>query len=308
MTSGVPIVFIHNGNNDYLFPTFYQLKAYNAASEAYLIGDAANKHYEPWIKHVFLKDYMSSARVFGKTFFNLSSMGADYEMFCIQRWFVLRDFMRAKKWDKAIYLDSDVLVYDDLTEQQKRFSSFGMTLCHISGHTNFISKLSVLEEFCDFITELYATEKGHATLQDWLVEFRKNHSTGGISDMTLLRKFRAQYPEKVTDINQIHEGTDFDLSFELGSYIGYEEIKNPLINGKVTKKATWKDGKPYVFNHKADANIRMLTLHFQGYTKPLLFESVNPMGPDYAKNLSKYKLRFNIYRFIRKVKTKLKLA
>jgi len=307
MSAGVPIVFIHNGNSDYLFPTFYQLKAFNAQSDAYLIGDSTSKHYEPWVKHVFLKEYIASSIEFAKQFINLSTLGADYELFCIQRWFVLRDFMKAQKLDKVIYLDSDVLVYDDLTAQQKRFNHAGMTICHISGHTNFVSKLSVLEEFCDYITQLYSTSIGRNTLNDWLLEFRKTQKYGGISDMILIRKFAEANPDKVADINFIYEGTDFDLSYRNGEYMGYEETQNPRNKIDKCKKISWLNNQPYANNLSTNQSVRMITLHFQGNTKPLIFDSAYPKGADFNSLVLKFKFIYNFQRFLRKIKSSFKI-
>lgn len=92
----LPIVIIHKGNSDYLAYSLTQVVATNPDADVYLIGDAKTKHFNGLIKHFLLTNYWESAAEFGPKFVNLSTNGHDYELFCIQRWFVLHNFMEAK--------------------------------------------------------------------------------------------------------------------------------------------------------------------------------------------------------------------
>lgn len=305
--SVLPVVFIHQGNSDYLFKTFYQLKQWNPQTTPYMLGTKASKVYEPWIKHEEIGQYMGWAQALSKVFFNLSTNGADYELFCIQRWFVLYEFMQAKGLERALYLDSDVFVYDDLTKEGAALSSYGMTLCHMSGHTNYVSDVKVLKHFCEYIFWHYETEEGKQILHDWLKEYRDGgETTGGISDMTFIRKYWVAFPENVYNLNQIVDKKVYDVAFSVSDYFGYQGEDNGLTGEKV-KVIQFENQQPYC-KHDSEGLVRFVTLHFQGKSKQLMPQYLTKKGAEFQRWEKRFQQIYNMQRLWNKVKRMLRLA
>jgi hypothetical protein len=79
-----------------------------------------------------------------------SQWGEGFEFVCIERWFILYEFMITHKIDKCVILDSDILIFSNLTAVKEAFPDHDMTWTGFSAHINFINDISALKQFCDF--------------------------------------------------------------------------------------------------------------------------------------------------------------
>lgn len=258
----IPIVFIHSFNHDYLPISLWKAKETNPESEIFLIGDSWNAHFGGLVTHVPQKKYSKEADIFAKNFVNFSTNPSDFELVCLQRWMVLEQFLIEKNFEKCLYLDSDVLLFDSITKDALRFSNFGMTVAGISGHTNFIQNRSVLSEFCEWIKTAYSTSSKIKEAEEKYQEFRKNHDAGGISDMTYFTEFREKFPDKILDIGDPIEGKMYDIT------ITYTK---GLKSNSGLKELNWKSGKPFAKCLNGE-EIEMRSLHFQGDSKRLMLK------------------------------------
>ena len=269
MPQPLPIVLIHKDNSDYLPLSLTQVVATNPGNEVYLIGNNKTRHFNGLLKHRRLNDYFKTAAEFAPLFTNLSSNGHDYELFCIQRWFVLHEFMRQNNWERCIYIDSDILPYVSLSDVQPETLQWGLTVLVKSPHTNFINNSNLLEAFCGFVTYHYATAEGKALLQQYYKEHTDIHGqVGGISDMTFFMKFREKYPDQVGDLSVPRNGAVYDITID---------TPQGFITENGYKKIERRGNIPYG-TRTADGNtIRFNTLHFQGKSKKLMPLFVWPM-------------------------------
>lgn len=285
-----PIVIIHKGDSEYLPATLLQLRHSNPETPVYLIGDDGNKKYQSFISHYELNEFFETAAAFRKIYVHFSTNGYEFELFCIQRWFVLNDFMKAKNLSHCLYLDSDVLVFCDVDTVQKTLSHYGMTVTGISAHTNFINDKNVLSDFCGFIWNLYSDNKAEAKLRERYEEFLKHHPKGGISDMTLFTDYRKAWPQKIGDLAVIRNSSVFDITldtvFEYESDAGF-------------KKIIWNNSIPFVKHLQRGDMICFHTLHFQGKCKKKIYQYTSFPFSDYLKSVL-WRARFYKNKIVRK--------
>lgn len=265
----IPIVFIHSFNHDYLPISLWKARETNPNSEIFLIGDSWNAHFGGFVTHVLKEKYSKEADLFAKNFVNFSTNPSDFELVCLQRWMVLEQFLREKNFEKCLYLDSDVLLFDSISSDAFRFSNYGMTIAGISGHTNFIQNRMVLSEFCDWIKLSYSTSSKIKGTKEKYLEFRKYNEAGGISDMTYFTEFREKFPEKILDIGNPIEGKMFDIT------ITYTK---GLQSNSGLKELDWRSGKPFAKTLNGE-EIEMRSIHFQGNSKHLMLEMAKIKSP-----------------------------
>ena len=253
-----PIVFIHSFNHPYLPLSLWQARQSNPDSEIFLIGDGWNAHFGFLVTHINAAQYSTSAREFASHFKNFSTNPHHFELVCLQRWFILEEFMKAKGFENCLYLDSDILLYGNSTEDGQSYSSFGMTISGISGHSNFINKLGDLREFCSFIREAYVKPNGLQILEEKYRLFRETHEAGGISDMTFFTSFKEKFPDKILDISKPLNGMVYDIAM---AYIEFFPNENGI--KKVEREL---DGKIKI-RQRGVGEIELRSLHFQGEAK-----------------------------------------
>lgn len=282
----LPIIFFHQGNSEHLYYALCQAQHTNPNSRIILLGDKANSHYR-WllgIEYYSIGPYALDARNALRNYIHLSSNGETFERICIERWFILYQFLRDQpEIDRCVYLDSDILVYDSLEKPAEELAPFGMTIVYNSAHTNFINSIDFLGEFCSFVKQHY----DEPDLRDWLYthyqEFIGKHGCGGISDMTFFNKFRSQNPDKlgttVSPLGQQDQLYAFDEC--LDSNAGGYELKDGI------KNIVWLDIIPYCCHLPTNNRIKFYTLHFQGKSKSKM-----------KKYLSNTSLKFRILQLI----------
>lgn len=289
----IPIVFIHKGNSTYIYNSLYQLKQTNPLAKVYLIGTAESAVYEPLIEHIFIDSLSEEASQFATVYKHYSTNSKDFELICIQRWFVLKAFMVQKGIKRCLYLDSDVLVYENVDKLSGMFEQAGMTLCGISGHTNFIDK-DVLIGFCQFVFSSYKSQGALDLLEKHYTSFVAEHGAGGVSDMTLLTKYAEQNPHIVANVYYWDGRSTFDPSLEVGAE--YFEMVD------TSKKIFFKDSKPFGILKSTQEPIQFYTLHFQGSkAKQNMLKYIVPKSLWFWVGYGKY---MNLYYF-QKIQKKL---
>jgi hypothetical protein len=261
------IVFIHQGNEDYLSVALQCARRSNPEADIFLIGDESNDVFD-FVRHFNIKDYFDGANQLAKVYKHFSSNSYQFELFCIQRWFILRDFMHRQNLSDCFYADSDVLIFADLKVEWQKFSRFDFTLSEgMCGHNSFWNSREALDNFCSFVENIYSRKDQlhyDKMINIW-EEIRRGGNAGGICDMTFLGFYRLAHPEKVGEMTAIIDGSTYDHSISSDR------------NGDVTfvmqggvKKIFWKDGdgRPWgLLQGSKDQFVAFNTLHFQGRAK-----------------------------------------
>lgn len=162
-----PIIFIHTSNSWYLPYVLYQAEYFNKQRDIILLNDGTISISKP---HNFnFTSYNDHPEIvqFKNLYFHKSPNSYKYELLCFLRWFYLREFMREKQLNKAMYLDSDVLLYKDISYlldlnytccfciPEQEYNSYQWVA---SGHTSLWA-LEGIENFCNFLLHAYIVIK-----------------------------------------------------------------------------------------------------------------------------------------------------
>jgi len=235
----------------------------NPNSQVYLIGDDENDVYE-FVAHENIIDYSARANEFACIYQHLSSNSRSFELFCFQRWFVLREFLEKKGINECLYVDSDVMLYADVTEEQERFRSFEFTL-HSERDVNcmFINEVSTLGDLCEFVFTSYEDPSKLGELRALHKDCVDAGVSGGICDMTVWEQYAGRNPERVGDTSVIIERSTFDSSMC---------VSNGFEMGAGMKKIRLIDGQPHCLHIESGQQIKFCVLHFQGQSKEHLAE------------------------------------
>ena len=251
-----PIVFIHYGHHPYLYHALAQAFLIYPERQIFLIGDDSN-HCPPFVQHRHFSNYSTSAFKFAQQYQHLSGNHYNFELFCFQRWFVLRDFMALHQLEKAVYIDSDIMLYDNLEDDWALLGDTALGICGVAPPV-FVNNLSALDLFCRFLEESYADPQELDKLRLHFAKMSTSGVAGGICDMTFWEMLAHQQPALIKDLipaQPLH--CDHDRNIELSN--GYI-----MANG--LKKITWTDGSPY--GTLMDCTpVRFKSLHLHGVGK-----------------------------------------
>tara|TARA_R110000824_G_scaffold326043_2_gene512930 strand:+ start:1174 stop:2040 length:867 start_codon:yes stop_codon:yes gene_type:complete len=278
------IIYFHIGDSDYLLTSIKQLKHFNPDSRVHLIGRGVSEEVKQLVNfHDYENLMCKEAGNFLYNFKNYSTNDANFEKICILRWFLIKNLCIEQDITRFFCLDSDIMVYCNLSEELKKFDHNRYSLTHcIAASSACFNDITALNDYCDFVSGFYDTTRasqhfmlrgdkqktfGHyrADLLNVYQNRINNNLAGGICDMTFwgeLRTFDA--PIMIGEMSSVLGDTTFDHNINSRDFFEYE-------NGM--KKITWIDGVPYCKNIFLDKMIRFNTLHFQGYnTKKLMKE------------------------------------
>lgn len=267
MKSSWPLIFIQSDSspNDryYLIHTLAQAKASNPRSPIHMLCDMPVYFDQFAQRHSWLK-YSSSAQRFADIYVHLSPLAPWYDLACIQRWFILRDFCVMNDISSAIYVESDVLLFSDFSSIQEDFAQFSMSLSHDQAcPLNILPDTKILESFCAFVMNLYQKEN-FDKLRGIYGKIQAGDLPGmvGVSDMTLLHLFHEHIKKTGSHFAQLEtysKNGRFDHNINVGE---------GFLHDGVRKIVTFKDGTPYGYL-QSGSRVRLHTLHFQGAKYPI---------------------------------------
>lgn len=256
----IPIIFMHYGNSDYLQYSLLQAKKSNPESDVVLIGDESNNKYS-FVKHANINSNLSG-KEFAKIYQHMSLNNYEYELFCIQRWFILRDFMAEHQITRCYHQDSDVMLYEDISTEKVADCDFAF--CGgISGGISFINNFEALDGFCNFITAFYTVETLTEELKNINQMIIKHVPNGGICDMIFINLYCSsrQHSGKIFDLSIIEDNAVFDLNVNLTNE--YEQWQGRKKIYFTTKGVLCK-------NLTLNSFIKFKALHFQGEAKDFM--------------------------------------
>lgn len=263
------IVFIHKGYSSYLEFSLRQAKYSSPDSEIILLGDKANDRFD-FVTHVNMKDYFEQANEFAKVYQHYSTNPYGYELFCFQRWFLLKEFMEQSNLDKLMVCDSDILIYCNVEKLYKKYFrdydfSASIHSTRVASAEVSFWRLNIIEDFCSFMTTLYTNKESLARIKGFYENLRSQNILGGYCDMSVVHDYTEQFTGKLSNTQTIIEDAACDSHIS-DSHAGGHEYEFKY--GK--KKISWCDGLPYCHNKDLNKNIRFLLIHFQGPAKYLM--------------------------------------
>ena len=262
------IVIIHMGFAKYLLYVLRQIKITNPNSEIFLISDKENKKYSKYSTFVDISKIQSlESKSFKENYIHLGKSSPNYEMFCMLRWIILRDFMREYNIKECLHIDSDILIFSDLNKALNPFSNYKISLAHNLALTMHIKDIEILDEFSKYLLFKYTNENELNKLKDMYYKTDRinNGVAGSISDMDISREFFSRVKEPIGDLSEIVNDSIFDSAIVYG-----ESEFEMLKKGKYKLKKIFFENKipfcNYVLNGE-NKKIKFHSLHLLTWTK-----------------------------------------
>jgi hypothetical protein len=273
--NSIPIIIISFGNPWYLKFILSQAKYTNPKSRIILLGDKSNIGYLD-IEHYCFDDFNANINKLNEAYVHLSSNPYKFELFCIQRWIYLYNFLSKKNIQECFVMDSDILLYESIEKYSHHIPDNKLSLyfeensskLSASAGNIFIKNNSTLNDFIDYIFSLYSNQnsddfnilKKH--FQD-LVELNQN---GGVCDMSLFYMYYLKNEQLFFNLFDFH--TDFIMDDSLNS-ASYGKLTFEMDQG--IKKIKWKSKTPYfILKEPNGKQIKSPLLHFQGDLKKII--------------------------------------
>lgn len=252
------IAIIHLNDSDYLPYTLAQAKISNPQSNIVLIGDDSNKYYH-LVEHESIDHHIDEALDFKEIYKHFNTNPYEYELFCFQRWFILKNFMEANNLDKCLYLDSDVMFYANAIKEQSKFADFDFTLSHAtSPHCVFINNINTLKSFCEFVIDIYTHSFLTNVMESVFQNQIKNDLPGGACDMTAFKEFMNRRYANICDTTTIIDNSTYDHNINLSEGFAMRDGK---------KYISFIEEKPFGYHIASEQAIAFNCLHFQGSAK-----------------------------------------
>lgn len=272
----LPIIIFHMGNQNYVHLCLLQAKKYN--DNVILLTDVPNSYNHTGATCIDFKKYCNRIDEFQKLYRHFSTNSYQQELICIIRWIIIYNYMKEFKIKRAFICDSDVFIYDNITNIDKDYlSSYDFMLC--SSHSKDVTggqsiwNFSNLQNFVIFCFKFYKQQLPN--IEKWHKSYK---APGGICDMTLLYYYAHNqetfvglqlptFPTIDNDLTQIFDNTlTFDLHLAThGNHLYPEDYE--VDNITKNKKVKFINKKPYCFNKRLNKDIRFILLHFQGGNK-----------------------------------------
>lgn len=295
------IVIIHMGFAKYLLYVLRQIKITNPNSEIFLISDKENKKYSKYSTFVDISKIQSlESKSFKENYIHLGKSATNYEMFCMLRWIILRDFIREYNIKECLHIDSDILIFSDLNKALNPFSNYKISLAHNLALTMHIKDIEILDEFSKYLLFKYTNENELNKLKDMYYKTDRinNGVAGSISDMDISREFFSRVKEPIGDLSEIVNDSIFDSAIVYG-----EPEFEMLKKGKYKLKKIFFENKipfcNYVLNGE-NKKIKFHSLHLLTWTKLFIKKLSN------CKDLDFNPYFINIYREFTAFKSKIR--
>ena len=272
----LPIIIFHLSYKEYVCLCLKQAKKLNKT--VILITDVPKEYEHTGATCVDFKNYGSRINHFEKIYKHFSTNSYPLELICIIRWFVVYDYMKKNNIIRAFICDSDVLIYENLTDiDNKYLKDHEFMIC--SSHSKDVTggqsiwNCNKLQDFVIFCFRFYNYQMQN--MENW---HKTYNSPGGICDMTLLYYFThkeetfqgLQLPNFPTITNDLTNIFDNSITFDLhlathGNHVYPEDYEVDEITKN--KKIKFIDNKPCCFNKRLNKDINFVLLHFQGRNK-----------------------------------------
>jgi len=278
----LPIIIFHLGNQSYVRLCLQKALKYN--NNIIIINENDNMYPDLNVKCVSYRKYYNNIEEFAKIYKHFSKNSHQLELICIIRWLCVYNYMKLNNIERAFICDSDVLIYDNITDINNSYlKDYDFMLCsspskNLTGGQS-IWNVDKLQEFTEFIFKFYKTQM--TKMEAWYISYKE---PGGICDMTLLYYFShnatefvglrlPDYPYFKNDLTQIFNNElTFDLHMgSLGNHIYPDDYEK---NGN-NKNIKYIDSKPHCYCNHLKKDVRFVLLHFQGGNKGIIEKFYN---------------------------------
>lgn len=200
-------------------------------------------------------------------YIHLSPNSQEYELFCFERYYIVRAYMEKMNMKECIMLDSDVCTYTNYSEhgfQKYDIAASGMYYRDtdkwmIVPHVTYW-KLDALRNFTDFLIREYCSHSSR--LQDKYQLLVSQKASYGISDMSLLYLWVSEHCHNYYNHAIARNGETFDVF--LSSRTNCDGVDFKMHHG--IKVVEFRNRIPY-FETEDGEKIKANVIHAQGDRK-----------------------------------------
>lgn len=216
-----------------------------------------------------------------KNYIHLSTNHENFELACIERFFILRAMAKNLRIDKFFTVESDCLIFSDLNILHKRLElddDVTLLTAKTCISAAFIT-MDFLDVFCDGILKAFKSEETIAQMKNWYQDYRSAGNNGGICDMTFCTAIDIGWfgfqkmPVKDICSPYNEDGRKYALdNFFSASYISsYKDIimEKSIFDGYPVKKYDFDNFGVYVLSRDF-GRIYLNSIHCQGFNKKLM--------------------------------------
>lgn len=277
MQSGIPIIFNHRvAANSYLVAAVLQARLTNPRSPIVLFHDFAEVPPELTsnnIQCIHVREYYGDCSKVAERWFNLSRNPSEYEMGSMQRWMILRNFMHANNISQCFAVDSDVLLFTDITAAHEHFKQYDFTLSDQTWSCAFFNNVRALDVFHDLVLELYERRTSlWWRILERLNIFRLSAPVGNLADTTLIKLFIEEIAGGLgfqwANTSSVIDGAAFCPDLRSSTIpCEMEEASSDPRDPRPLRKIVWQNGLPFGKILGSGAPVRFHSLHFRGSSK-----------------------------------------
>jgi hypothetical protein len=250
-----PLVIHHTGFLPYLPFCVQQAVQANPGREVILLGDEANRMGGIVYRHERVSDYGRKTPAFLQAYRHITRSDFHDERRCLERWFFLSDFLETAKIGNFYFLDSDYLLFADLSRHESRWLDGEAAGTPLFWGFAYFRSPALIHGFCDWLLELYRDDRR-------LTEMRNRYEQGGsqLQEMGFIREYCREAPVVMRSLNwgDTQDSETWDEGFFGSSYHARPEdfamIRQPEVGGPVW---FWREQKKR----------RLLGVHFVGHAK-----------------------------------------
>lgn len=266
-----PIILIHRGDSFYLAHAIAQARSSNPESRLILLGDRSNSFYLG-VEHHCYEDYFDGAREFADLFAYRFFPNYQYPwiLFCHQKYFALRDFVRDQRIDRFLLIDSDVMLYepiqpyfDHYAEAKFTVTSPGPAETAAAGFA-VVNAPEILSELCRIYASIFS-ESGSERL--------RRINAPSFTEMVGLYILWKENPRCV--LNTQESTGDFAINASV-----LEDSRFVRKNGMV--EIHWRSGLPHFRRVGSGELVKSPIIHFHGHAKKMMRHNLRLQGPEVA--------------------------
>jgi len=276
-----PLLIYHTSFLPYLPFALWQNSKAHPERQVILLGDRTNRCHGIDYAHQDVAEYQKQNKKFIQVYRHAVDAHFGDERRCIERWFVLDEFLKRAGLESFYFLDSDYLLLEGLEKQEQRGlprEPWGTP--HLFGLA-FFPDADWVHRLCAWILDLYRNESRFLAVKSQLA------SEGwGLQEMGLIRAFCREVGIHVESRawQQNPENACFDNGHFGSSYQHNREVFDSLRQARAGGPVIGWDGQ----RHR-----QLLGLHFGGNNKSQIpgFTGWSPavirafFRPNYRKNL-----------------------
>jgi hypothetical protein len=293
--SSTKIVFFHCGKlPSYLLSAMESARVFNPDSPIILITDRGDDISLPWLQTISLQETSHpDLPRFRSVYRHIASTDEGYERRCFERWFHIDQLIKDRRLSRAVYMDSDCLLFTDADEIFRFMPERTMCASRCGGPACTLIQGS-LQPFLDLVLEKFGDKDYLRGKKQLLQKSRESGAMSNLTDMDLIELFTTAHEGGHVYPNNLPIG-HIDHCLNLPDGMECLRIRH---RKRSRKKIFWEQEgerlKPYFQDAESGTKIPALAIHFQSGAKRLIrrFNRVD------GKNILPPSLRLHFYRWL----------